>query len=540
MTHSEYDYAYVKNVYASVQVAKIIAATVVICSVIICFFLLASAYITANASCKQLEQELEILGEVADRFQPPLQPEALVQEAPSHQESSRREPLRAEESKSKQRAIETNSIVESSDSDDSDASESEEGENNDKTIHFKLPLQLDFDDLAGALIEKNQRSKMNCIVEKKKAEQLVDHQPKTVALPFGLNLTTDPRFERVTGERMAIFCESGTAQRAIPNREEEQENNEDEGQDEETIMIQPVMIPIPQTQFSTHMAQRVIPQQAPPQILSQHMAPQHLIPQRVMHSQMVPQQVVHQMPQPQPQPIQVQERILFQPHQIPHPFRPYPPPPMETMRPPMPHPHMMQQPQQSTNEFPPNPVLRQIAQHIIAQKIMEAQRQREEQHNQEQARQEEVPSEERIMRFPVSDNMVAHRIPIPEAVLNHLNSLSANREVIVAVAEQPSSEEQQTEEIHDEKPQEVRVVQEPRTNPSEMNGRQTYGRAMPIDIPEQMMKQEEEQQEPEAQATEGMRPHYVQPRSVRSKRAVDALLQKASKRVKRCSCDCSC
>lgn len=72
---------------------------------------------------------------------------------------------------------------------------------------------MDFDDLAGALMEKNQRSRMNCIVEKKRAEEVVDHQPKTVALPFGVNLTTDPRYERLSGEKMAIFCESGNMQR---------------------------------------------------------------------------------------------------------------------------------------------------------------------------------------------------------------------------------------------------------------------------------------------------------------------------------------
>lgn len=57
------------------------------------------------------------------------------------------------------------------------------------------------------------RSRMNCIVEKRRAEELVDHQPRNVRLPFGLNLTTDPRLERVTGERMAIFCESGNDQK---------------------------------------------------------------------------------------------------------------------------------------------------------------------------------------------------------------------------------------------------------------------------------------------------------------------------------------
>lgn len=70
-------------------------------------------------------------------------------------------------------------------------------------------MQLDFDDLAGALMEKNQKSRMNCVVEKKKAEEVIDHQAKVLRLPFGVNLTTDPRYERVTGEKMVIFCESG-------------------------------------------------------------------------------------------------------------------------------------------------------------------------------------------------------------------------------------------------------------------------------------------------------------------------------------------
>lgn len=61
------------------QVAKIVAATIVLVSVILGGFILASAYVQANASCRQLEQELELLTEAADRFQPPLQPEALIQ-----------------------------------------------------------------------------------------------------------------------------------------------------------------------------------------------------------------------------------------------------------------------------------------------------------------------------------------------------------------------------------------------------------------------------------------------------------------------------
>lgn len=71
--------AYHRGQSSAVQVAKIIAVTVILVSVVLGGFLLASAYVTANASCRQLEQELELLSEAADRFQGPLQPEALVQ-----------------------------------------------------------------------------------------------------------------------------------------------------------------------------------------------------------------------------------------------------------------------------------------------------------------------------------------------------------------------------------------------------------------------------------------------------------------------------
>lgn len=71
--------AYHRPQSSAVQVAKIVAVTVVIVSVVLGAFILASAYVQANASCRQLEQELELLSEAADRFQPPPQAEALIQ-----------------------------------------------------------------------------------------------------------------------------------------------------------------------------------------------------------------------------------------------------------------------------------------------------------------------------------------------------------------------------------------------------------------------------------------------------------------------------
>jgi len=487
--------AYHRPKSASVQVAKIVAVTVVLVSVILGGFLLASAYVTANASCRQLEQELQLLTETADRLQPlPLQPEALVQEEPQAQPLLQKETVEThqiDEPVKNIKEMQDNSVSqESSDSVDSNsesASDSNESDEEDRVtpIHIKLPLQLDLDDLAGAIIDKNQRSKMNCIVEKKRAEEVVDHQPKTVRLPFGVNLTTDPRYEHVTGERMVILCESGSLQRHTQPQPQPEEQ-------EETIMIQPVVIPYgPVSPFQTHM----------------------------------PQQMRPQMPQQQAMP-------------MPH--------PMETLRPPMPEPMVHHQPQpqsqsQSGPSFPPNPFIQHIAQQIINQRIrMEMQRAQEEA---QRAAQEEASQREEVQvshevpqaeieqrRIPGAEVVMAQRIPIPEEVLRQINRLP-NHEVIVSVSEQESVEA----------PQELRIIQHPRQSAQEMNGRQTYARGLPVHIPVPMMQQQESQEQPEqpqaVAASEELRPHYVQPRSVRS---VDALLPKSQKRIKRCACDCAC
>lgn len=94
---------------------------------------------------------------------------------------------------------------------------------------------------------------------------------------------------------------------------------------------------------------------------------------------------------------------------------------------------------------------------------------------------------------------MAQRLPIPEEVLRQINRLP-NHEVIVSVEQEPASEEQQ-----------VRIIQHPRQSAQEMNGRQTYARAMPVHIPVQMMEpraERAETQEPQAaEATDEMRPH---------------------------------
>lgn len=130
--------------------------------------------------------------------------------------------MNAEEPKHETKDIDTNSIDNDSDSSsensdnsdsNSDGTNSSDSDSEEDPIHLHLPVQLDLEQLAQALVEKHQKTKMNCIVEKKKAEEVVDHKPKTIKLPFGVNVTTDPRYEKISGERMVIICESGSLQR---------------------------------------------------------------------------------------------------------------------------------------------------------------------------------------------------------------------------------------------------------------------------------------------------------------------------------------
>lgn len=57
---------------------------------------------------------------------------------------------------------------------------------------------------------------MNCVIEKKKAEEIVDEQSKPLPALLGINMTTDPRYLHFTGEKMAISCDSGNDHRRMP------------------------------------------------------------------------------------------------------------------------------------------------------------------------------------------------------------------------------------------------------------------------------------------------------------------------------------
>jgi len=61
------------------------------------------------------------------------------------------------------------------------------------------------------LVQKGLRGNVNCIVEKKRNEELVDHAPRALNLPFGLNITTPPRLQHLTGEQVVIICKDDSS-----------------------------------------------------------------------------------------------------------------------------------------------------------------------------------------------------------------------------------------------------------------------------------------------------------------------------------------
>lgn len=166
---------------------------------------------------------------------------------------------------------------------------------------------------------------MNCVVERKHAEELVDSPSKTVALPFGMNLTTEPKKARITGERISIFCEGGNESKEQDSSKSSR-SEDDEDTDEEVESIRPMFFPfqrvpipfgpIPNRFPLTHMPQRMepmMPRHQPEQLpgfLRQMPPPPPPFQQLPMRPPMPPQ--VMQAPHPEPQ------RILrIQVHQIP-------------------------------------------------------------------------------------------------------------------------------------------------------------------------------------------------------------------------------
>lgn len=250
-------------------------------------------------------------------------------------------------------------------------------------------------------------------------------------------------------------------------------------------MIQPVMIPIPQTHFQTHMAQQM------PQQMNQQMS-QHIHPQL---SQQMIQQMSQQMP-PQ-MPPQMSHQIPQQAsQQIPQQIFQHIPQMMQHQQVPQQMPQQQQQNfmprQQSAESFradsqteqtqmPPNPLIHHIIQQIINERL-QAEKQNEMSHETNDI--QNTPAQ-----YQMPPNM--DKLPIPEEVLSQINRLPNSRGVIVAVSEQEP----------EEAPEEIRLVQQ-RQNIQDMEGKQMYSREMMNAAPYQMIQEEQQ-----AAASEESRPH---------------------------------
>ncbi|TDG47133.1 hypothetical protein AWZ03_006398 [Drosophila navojoa] len=314
----------------SVKIAKITAFTIVVSSFILGSFILASSYLQAKASCDQVQAldsvlEKELMLETLQQVGKELpRAEALLGKSEAGedlQNLDHDEPTVEKKTESKNEGIERNL-----NQNDNTYSESDEPEEMQK-FPGKMPLELDLSDLAAAILRNNKKSRMNCVVERKHAEEIVDSPSKTVALPFGVNLTTDPKKARITGERISIYCDGGDDKE---EKEAKRQREEEEDSEEEVEPMRPMFIPfqrvpipfgrIPDQMPLTHMPQRMMPpamqQQLPQQgsfIIRQLPPPFQHLP---MRPPMPPQ--VMQAPRMEEQPQQPQiQTVRIHMHQLP-------------------------------------------------------------------------------------------------------------------------------------------------------------------------------------------------------------------------------
>ncbi|XP_037890192.1 putative mediator of RNA polymerase II transcription subunit 26 isoform X1 [Glossina fuscipes] len=326
----------------SVKIAKITAFTVIISSFILGSFILASSYLQAKASCDQVQAldsvlEKELMLETLQQVNKELpRAEALMGRETNDdndlQNLDREQPVKKVETKVQKSSNvipAAAAVEEETNNNENNYLDSEEADEMQK-YPGKLPLELDLSDLAAALLQNNKKSRMNCVVERKHAEELVDSPSKTVTLPFGMNLTTDPKKARITGERISIFCEGGNENKEHESAKTHKNREEEDDNDDDTESVRPMFIPI----------QRVpIPFGPIP-----HQYPLTHMPHRAM-----PPQMQHQMQTPQ-----IQTFLRQMPPPLP-PFQQLP------MRPPMP-PQVMQ--------APPQPELQQQQQQQPQQRIV--------------------------------------------------------------------------------------------------------------------------------------------------------------------------
>lgn len=461
--------AYQRPKSAAVQVARIAAVTVVLVSFILGSFIFAAAWVQANSACQDaLNEQLARMDQMLeDRAAMGPQYQALVGDPQGDALDSDQQPQSAsqhakrEEPRSQDQ--DSNSISKDNNKDDDDQ------QDNDPPIHLKLPLQLDFDELAGALMERNQRSRMNCVVEKRRAEEVVDHQPRTVRLPFGLNLTTDPRYEHVSGERMAIFCESGHDQRHVPMEQ----------------MATPIVVPVQQQGPVGPMG----PMHASHQQLQQQMQQQHQQQMQEQHQQQMQQQLQQQI---QMHLQQLQHQQMQRQHE------------------------QMQQQQQY------GPPQQQVPIQVLPMSHAEARG----------FQQHGIPLELR-------------GVPVQAAMTVEVEGRDSGEPMEVEGRSLTPEQIHQLEQLHQLQQLQPQDGSGPSILPIEVIEARAFQHPQEMQQPQGPAPMPADTLRPPYQRTpihavppqdEENRPHFVQPRSVRS---VDGLLHR-EKRVRRCACDCNC
>ncbi|CRL08385.1 CLUMA_CG021271, isoform A [Clunio marinus] len=307
----ESDEAYRIRQANSVKIAKIVAFTVILSSFILGSFMLASTYLQAKATCDQVSAldailDKELMLETMQQDLP--NPEALMSRE-VNENTNVMQDLSKDEMHKPNKKDETNpDDVETIDVDNNeDEDELNDIDSDMKRVHIKLPLDFDLSELAHNILMNNQKSRMNCVVERRRTEELEEPKPMN---PFNVFMN-EPKKEKVTGERIAIFCETGAPKEPEP-----------------IVQIRRIVMPFPFAgpmnrfapqmgpqmgpQFHPPMNQPPFPPQFPPQV------PQFMAQNQVnmpSHMNMPPQRMNFQGPTP-PQQMDFQgpppQRMNFQ------------------------------------------------------------------------------------------------------------------------------------------------------------------------------------------------------------------------------------
>uniref|UniRef100_A0A1B6FA08 Uncharacterized protein n=1 Tax=Cuerna arida TaxID=1464854 RepID=A0A1B6FA08_9HEMI len=458
--------AYQKPKSSLVQVVRIVALTIIALTVTVGVFNLASIYIQANAvhRLQQLQNRHE------QKISQIPKAESLVQ-----QKDDKNAATGFEIKNHVRRDSMDDNRIDSDEDDNSIETEDNESKN---PVHVKFPIQFNLEDLSEAILglnsqtdknnnNNNKKSRMNCIVEKKVAEKMINHEPKNIQLPFGVNLTTDKGFEHLSGEKIIILCESGSEQQPqqqpqpipVSNSEESFPNMHFVRKEQPISLIQQFEPQQPQQQPNREAEMRFVPPFMP-------MRPR-LLPNRIPLAPFNPL-VRDRVREPQ-------QMIFITRERIPLPF-PYP-----ITKPEQPAEEKEQPEKMKIPEF-----IQNIAEEIIRDHIESA----------EAGRQQSgaKPNSQNEQRLPLPETLLSeiNRLPNPEMIL----SITAEKEPMFGKS---SSEENSSGE---EKSSEQENEPEAADNEQEMESARA-NMATIMDMIQEHEKKMEEQQQSDDKKVEG-------------------------------------